>query len=144
MAYLDEKWCKAQQRVASWLRGKGLTIKHVGEFGDFNLCTPKMTRIRVRWAPYKQIEYAQPQKGWKILLTNNGTVNERNVDFYVLVLNYDEELKALGIAKPMLLVLPSPMKQIVMTITTRHLLSGKWSTNFDNWKAIKEFDEQKQ
>ena len=143
MAHTDKKWSKAQQDVASWLRGKGLTIKHTGEFGDFNLCTPKMTRIRVRWAAYKQIEYEQDPRGWKVSLTNNGTVNERNVDFYVLVLNSDPALQELGIKKPIYVVLRSPVKRTVLTINIRHLLSGRWSTNFDNWQAIKEFDDAK-
>lgn len=143
MAHTDEDWSEAQKKVAEWLRSKGLTIKHAGEFGDFNLYTPKMTRIRVRRAAYKQIEFAQEPRGWKISLTNGGVVNQKNIDFYVLFLEESADLKVIGITRPLYVVFPSPVKQTVVTITTRHLLSQKWRTNLDNWQAIKQFDDAK-
>jgi len=143
MAHVDEKWSEAQRKVAEWLRSKGLVIKHAGEFGDFNLCTPKMTRIRVRRAAYKQIEYEQEPRGWKVSLTNGGVMNQRNIDFFVLFLEVSDDLKVIGITRPLYVVIPSPMKQTVVTITTRHLLSQKWKTCLDNWQVIAEFDEKK-
>jgi len=144
VAYDDTDWNKAQSRVAQWLRNRGLSVKHAGYFSPFSLFTPKMTRIGVRWSAYKQIEYDQPQMGWKICFGNNALSRDRQVDFYVFFLDIDPALSQFGIKRPLFLVLRAPLQRRSLAISVQNLLTGKWAKDIDNWRAIQEFDEAKQ
>jgi hypothetical protein len=144
MAYSDREWYKAKRRVANWLTKRGVSVAHAGQGCDFDLFTPKMTRIKVRWGMCGEIEFKQPRQGWVIDIHRSGLLRENDVDFYVLLLDVTESLRTIGIHKPIYVVLRSPLRKPVLTITTRHLITGEWAGRIDNWKLIKEFDGKKQ
>ena len=144
MTYADRDWYKAQSKVYQWLWNRlKRKIKRAGYCAPYDFFTPNGTRIEAKWSPFVVLNelVGTSQKGWKFSIQRHGELTESQVDFYVLRLDISEELHSLGIARSLYLVIRAPIGTHTLTITTKDLFSGRWAHCFDNWQAIKSFDE---
>lgn len=121
-----DKGMAGERQAAAWLRLKGLPVSYRPKRSKYDM-EVNGWRVEVKCAPLNT-----DKRGWFFNIHRHGSLDERQVDFYVFVLQ-DVPLVAANIY----LVVPSPLKYKTVAITFRSLIM-KWSRYIDNPDPLRE------
>lgn len=128
--------------VQSWLFRQGVLSHPTGYNAPFDLYTPNGTRIEVKTAQLCKHGTNETWQ-WSFNIHRHGSVDNSQVDVYVLRLESNEVLKMYGFSYAIHMIIPAPIHELTVNISPRSLLNQaeKWATYVDNISVINRLDE---
>ena len=132
------KWEQAEVDTRNWLRQHGIKSTRQSFAAPIDLLTEAGLGIEVKFASFRTLNKKKKQKGFTFNIHRHNRVDERDVDFYCLVLGPDRE----GFLRKTftVLVLPAPLNRRTLSVTPRSLLL-KFGGRLNDWKSIADAEQ---
>jgi hypothetical protein len=121
-------WQRAEQKVKNFLKYRGIESDSTPHKTHYDLLTENGLRVEVKYATFRNLG---SQWGWKITFHRHNVLDEREVDFYCIVLQNPEVFGRYVLN----LVIPAPIKKTTVQISPRSLVS-RWAGFVNNWRAL--------